>query len=550
VTLLSPRHVDRYAAVTAVLARHGLEVLGGHLGLGGAAPGAPGPARGAPADAVQLREALEELGPTFIKLGQLLSTRPDVVPPAYVAELAKLQTGAPPVPTAAIVAAVEQELGRPVEQLFAAFDQEPLASASIGQAHAATLHDGTAVVVKVRRPGAPEQVNLDLEVLEVLAARASRLSEEARRFDVTGIVAEFDHTLRAELDYRQEARNAERFQRDFADDPGVHIPAVFADLSTSRVLTLERLTGVQVDDLEGLDRLGVDRRSVPRRAVDVIARMVFDHGFFHADPHPGNVLVEPGGRIALLDFGMVGTLDRELRERLADLFVALVRNDANAIATAFLKLCASGPQPDRERFRADIARFTTLYHGKSLAEVSLGLVLTRLLAILRRHRIRLRSETAMLTRMLLMVEGLGVRLDPSFELSAVLQPYATALVAERYSPAALARRATTAGLEALALSADAPQAVRNLFDLLGSDGVQVHLRADELEPLVSRLERIGNRLVAGTIAAALIGGIGTLTAGRTPARRWDRPLLAFGVGAVGALSGYLAITARHGRSED
>ena len=253
--------------------------------------------------------ALEDMGVTFVKLGQILATRADLLPPDYQAELAKLQDRARPLPAGTVEKAIQDELGAPPAELFGSFDTEPLAAASIGQAHAATLKDGFEVVVKVRRPGAVEQVEEDLAILAELAAVASRRWEIAEQYDVVGLAQEFEQTLTAELDYVREGRNAERFARNFVDHPDVHIPRVFQDTSTARVLTLERIHGVKIDDLAGLEAAGIDRHDLAERAARVVLKMVFEDGFFHADPHPGNFFIEDGGRIGLIDFGMVGSLD-------------------------------------------------------------------------------------------------------------------------------------------------------------------------------------------------------------------------------------------------
>jgi ubiquinone biosynthesis protein len=296
----------RERQIAEVLVKQGLTQLPAALGLKGIAS-----PRRATADAPRnLRAAMEELGPTFIKLGQLLSTRGDLLPPRYRAELAKLQDGAPPVPTSLIQHTIEQELGAGA---FASVDLEPLASASIGQAHAARLHDGTEVVVKIRRPGAREQIEQDLWILEHSAAQASRHLHRRAQVDWVGLAEEFARILRAELDYELEGRNAERFAANFADDQQVQIPRVYWETTTADVITLERMRGIKVTDLDALDRSGVDRRALAQLATRTMAKMVFEDGFFHGDPHPGNFFVQPEGRIAIIDFGMVGALDDRLR---------------------------------------------------------------------------------------------------------------------------------------------------------------------------------------------------------------------------------------------
>jgi ubiquinone biosynthesis protein len=529
-------YVSRYREVATVLVRHGLGSFAAGFGLdrwvptrqriGGTDIGRP------TSRAVHLRLALEELGPTFIKLGQLLSTRPDLLPPAYVAELSKLQDAAPPVPAEAVIAVVEEELGSPVDEVFGSFDPVPLASASIGQAHAATLRDGTPVVVKVRRPGVVNRINSDLEILQNLAAQAARHWRVAEDYNVVGIAGHFARALRAELDYLEEGRNADRFQEMFEGSSALHIPKVFWDTSTSRVLTLERITGVKIDDLPALSRMGVDGGEIIRRAVDGIAQMVFVNGFFHADPHPGNLFIEQDGRIGLIDFGMVGAISDPLRDRLTGLFLALTRADPEKLASALTRVCSTRRPINRDDLRADLAGFVALYQGRAVAQVDLGRLAGQLLAILRRHRLQLQAEIAMLVRMLVMVEGLGARLDPGFNLGESLQPYATRLAADRYSPAAIAERAARAGLETAAFTAELPEKLRHLFDILDTNGVEVHLRAAELDPLIARIERVGNRLVTGIIVAAALATVGQLASARTPrlaARRFPAPGPGIGV---------------------
>lgn len=545
-------HRDRYHQIADTLSRHGLGYLVGILGLERRIPFHRGllghERREQPyTQPEHVRLALEQLGATFVKLGQILSTRPDLLPADYQTELAKLQDAVPAVSADAVRELIVRELGRDPEEAFASFEITPLAAASIGQAHAATLPDGTEVVVKVRRPGVVEQIEEDLEILHNLAAHASRHWPAAGDYDIVELADEFAQTLRAEVDYLREGRNAERFAANFAEDPGVHVPRVFWETTTSRVLTLERIHGINVGDLEALDAAGVDRRALAESATRATAKMIFEDGFFHADPHPGNLFIEPGGRIGIIDFGMVGTIDERLRERLGALLVALARQDADRVADAVLALGMARKPVDRRALRADLAALLARYAGRALGEIPLAHLIEEMLAIVRRHRLRLPRELALLLKMLVMSEGMAQRLDPEFQLGAVLAPYARRLVAAQLSPAGLARRLGQAGMEAAQLGVELPEQLRRLFDALDRGDLDVHLRADELEPLLVRAERLGNRLVAGVIAAAFIDALTQLIAA-DPARRrkWDRPLLTSGLGAAGSLSAYLAWTARRG----
>ncbi|WP_434620121.1 ABC1 kinase family protein [Arthrobacter sp. A5] len=544
-------HLNRYRFIAETFSRHGLAFLLGVSGIQKWLPTTPEnapelTARVTPPEHVRL--ALEELGPVFVKLGQTLSTRPDLVPPAYQLELAKLQDSAPAVSADVIEDLIRQELGKGTAELFAVFDRVPLASASIGQAHAASLADGSELVVKVRRPGVVVQVEEDLEILQNLAVQAGRHWEAAADYDLPGIASEFAQTLRAELDYLQEGRNAERFARNFADDAGINIPAIFWDTTTTRVLTMERIRGIKVNDLPALDAAGIDRRELATRAAGTAAKMIFDDGFFHADPHPGNLFIRPGGTIGLIDFGMVGNVDAELREQLGNLLEALVSKDADKVANALQAMTARRSATDPALLKADLIPVIRLYADCGLAEIPVGRVITEALAILRRHHLQLPREMALLMKMIVMTEGMGVLLDPGFKLAEALEPHIQRLALERFSPAALARRLGMAGSEAVQLGLELPQQLRRFFSLVDRTGVEVHLRAAELEPLVARLERMGNRVVVAMIAAALIRGVGEISTGDSLRwQKWQGPLIGSGLGAVGSLGTYLAWTARRRR---
>jgi ubiquinone biosynthesis protein len=530
-------HLKRYREIASALSRHGLGYLVGVFGLERFVPfqrGLLGHARREEpyTRPEHVRLALEDLGATFIKFGQVLSTRPDLVPPAYLDELARLQDAAPPVPAAAVEEAIRSALGRPAGELFAHFDPEPLAAASIGQAHAATLRDGTDIVVKIRRPGVVEQVNEDVEILKNLAQSASRRWAAAEPYDLVGLADEFAETIRAELDYLREGRNAERFAANFADDARVHIPRVFWELSSSRVLTLERIRGTKINDLDELEHAGVDRKALARRAAEVVLESVFEHGFFHADPHPGNFFIEPGGRIGLIDFGMVGTLDDASRERLAAVLVAVTGRRTDDLVDALLDLGLARGPVDRAGLRTDLDHLLAPWYDQPLSEIPLGAVLQETLAVVRRRRLQLPSHLALLFKTLIMDEGLAVRLDPDFVMIDTLAPYAERLVVRQYSPARWVRRFGRAGLDAARLATELPRTVRRLLAALERGGLEVGFRPEHVEAVMSRFEALVNRLVLGVIVAAFIVGLAVLMLVYHP-RGWEEWAgIAFGVGFV------------------
>ena len=538
---------NRYQEIAETLGRHGVGFLATAAGINSwiRVPVPPHDRRYTVPE--RLRLVLEELGPTFVKLGQLLSTRPDLLPPAYIAEFSKLLDAAPPVAPDAITEAIRAELGADPEEIFAEFDSRPLASASIGQAHTARLADGTSVVVKVRRPDAVRKVNEDLEILQNLADRAGRLWEPARTYNVHGLVQEFSQTLRAELDYLREAANAERFAENFEHRPDVSIPEVFRETTTSRVLTLERVSGIRINDVAALDAAGVDRPALAKTGARLMLRMIFEDGFFHADPHPGNLFVQPDGSITLIDFGMVGDLEPELQDKFVDFLIAFTRRRPEELADALLGLSLTSGLGDRDQLRGRLASFVAEYSDRSLSEISFARLASQLLAVVRQQRLQLPREVALIFKVLIMMEGIGVQLDPKFDLMSVLTPYVRRLVKERLSLAAISRRMLQASADTGALMAEMPARLRRILERADKSGIEVHLRAEELEPLVTRTERIGNRLVAGLIAAALINGVGNLVVSEKRWRAWDRPLLGAGVTVVSSLTGYLLWTSRRHR---
>ena len=495
-------HRARYREIATILSRHGLGYLIDRADPRASSDTAP----------ERLRLALEDLGATFVKLGQLLSTRSDLLPPEYQTELAKLQDAAPPVAGDVVKTLVVEELGRPLEQAFASFDLEPLAAASIGQAHAATLHDGAEVVVKVRRPGVVEQVERDLEIVQNLAARAARHWDAAAEYDVVGIADDFARTLRAELDYLTEGRNADRFASNFTGDPDAQVPHLYWETTTSRVLTLERIRGIKITDLEALDEAGVDRRALAERATRVTAKMIFEDGFFHGDPHPGNLFIQDGGRIGLIDFGMVGTIDDRLREQLGKVLIAFTRHDPDLLTDALLELGVSRQAANRGMLRDDIAGLLDRYEAIGIGEISIAQVIGEVLAIVRHHRLHLPRDLALLLKVLVMDQGVAAELDPGFRLQDALTPYARRLMARELAPDVLVPRLAQAGAEAAQLGVELPQQVRHLLRAAEAGELQIRLHADDLEPLAARIERAGNRIVAALLVSAAIEAAAALLA--------------------------------------
>ena len=518
----------RERQVADVLARYGLSQLANVVGLELVVKAVHGLTGREPREShtgpESLRLALEELGPTFIKLGQLLSTRADLLSPDTRAELAKLQDTAPAVPSEVVEDIIARELHAPVDAAFATFEPVPLACASVGQAHSVVLHDGTEVVVKVRRPNVVEEMEQDLEIIQNFAARANRHSKTAARYDTVGLADEFVHTLRAQLDYLQEARNAERFSANFAGDPWVQIPRVFPDLTTSRVITLERIRGMKITDLKALDEAGLDRHAIAERTALIVAKMIFEDGFFHADPHPGNFFIEPSGRVGIVDFGMVGSLDDRLREQLGRLLNGFLREDPGRLAEALLALGTGSGVVDRARLREDLGDLIGRYFGRSIGEVSLRSAIGDILEIVRRHGLRVPRDLSLLFTVLIIDEGVVAELDPDFRFAEALAPYARRHLLSEITPAGAIRRLEEFGVDLAELAADLPRRLNRISEAIETGGLEVHVRTDEMDALFARLERLGNRVAASVLAATSIWGLVQLAAHRRRRRpRLRRP---------------------------
>ena len=366
--------------------------------------------------AQRVRMALEELGPTFIKMGQILSTRPDLLPVEFIQELEKLQDNVPPFAYVLAKKITETELGAPVDEVFEDFEEQPLASASLGQVHRARLSDGEEVVVKVQRPDIRKTIEVDLEIMLHLATLMERHLKGWNIHQPTRVVEEFSHSLEKELDYTIEAAHLETFGSDFTSDHTVYVPKVYREVTTKRILTMEYVDGIKVSDIERLEELGLDRRKIALRGADLIMKQIFVHGFFHADPHPGNIFILPNEVICYLDFGMMGRIGRQTREDFVDLVMAIVRRDEAKAAAALLGLTLWDEEPERNALERSVADFMDQHMHRPLKELELGKLLHQLLDITSRHRLSLQPELYLMLKAMSTVEGLGRQLDPDFDM--------------------------------------------------------------------------------------------------------------------------------------
>ncbi len=454
----------------------------------------------------RLRELLDELGPTFVKFGQLLSMRPDVVPPDIVAELRGLQDDVRPFPFEQARLVVEADLGLTLEQAFLRFDEVPIAAASIGQVHRATLPNGDEVVVKVQRPDAPRQVESDLALL-YQAARLIRERVRALDFiDAHALVDEFARSIRQELDYRLEARNAELFRRTFEGSELVRIPKLYRDYSATRILTLEFLDGVQLADLELDERALDERRELAYRITETWMEMIFRHGVFHADPHPANILVLEGARIGLVDFGLVGKLTDADMGKLTALFVDAATENVDAIPRRLADLGLRYPKEREEEFRAALRELFYRYYGVGLAEIDPIGVMREGFALIYAMNLRLPTRFVLLDKTLATLGSVGIELYPGFNVFEVARPYARALMLERFAPGRVAARATKEGRELLGIARDLPYQVHDVLQEMRDGQIEVGFVHKGLDDFMHKLDVAINRIVVAlVVAGGLLG---------------------------------------------
>src|ERR687897_1487992 len=462
-----------------------------------------------------LREMLDELGPTFVKFGQLLSTRPDVVPPDIVAELRSLQDDVTPFPFAQVREVVEAELGLTLEQAFLEFGEVPIAAASIGQVHRAVLPNGDAVVVKVQRPNAPMQIENDLALL-YQAARLIRERVRALDFiDVNDLVDEFARFIRQELDYKLEARHADTFRRNFTGSDTVVVPRVYWDYSGARMLTLEYLEGVQLADFE-VEASALDvRRELAYRVTDTWMEMIFRHGFFHGDPHPANVLVLDGGRIGLVDFGLVGKLTQEDMARLTRLFIDAATENVDALPRRLAELGVRYPNDREDEFAAELRELFYRYYGASLADIDPIQVIREAFSLIYSMNLKLPTRFVLLDKAIATLGAVGVELYPRFNVFEVARPYARELMLERFSPGRVASRAQKRGRELFEIANELPYQVHDVLQEIRDGQIEVGFVHKGLDEFMHKLDVVFNRLVValvvagGLLGSSLIGILAT-----------------------------------------
>jgi ubiquinone biosynthesis protein len=502
--------LPRYRQILATLIRYGYRDVVAALHLEGVVRPIERVALGpdaAPHDRPRrLRLVCEDLGPTFVKLGQLLSTRPDLLPEAYTTELAYLRDEVRPFSFAEAEAILTEELGLPAGEVFAAIEPEPVASASISQVHRARFPDGREVALKIRRPGIEKVVQADLDILRNLSQLAERRLPFLAPYGPVAIAREFERSLRRELDLTIELRTMDRCRAQLEREPFTHVPAVYKEFSTSRVLAMEFIGGVAVNDLDGLKRMGVEPVDIAARGARLLLTQIFRFGFFHADPHPGNLRVLPGGVIAPLDYGLFGQIDIRTRERIADLLMGLLAQDTDRVLRALEALEIQGDKADPRDLRRDVGELVAAYSDLTLDNLDLSLLLRDLVALIRTHHLRIPPDLVLLIRALVAIESVGRTLDPHFDIAAQVEPFLRELALRRYHPW---RLLVQTGRTAEALQRIAtllPDVLGHSLESIKRGELTVRFDLQHFEQLVQQLNRASNTLAAGIIIAGLLVG--------------------------------------------
>jgi ubiquinone biosynthesis protein len=548
-------HLQRFRIIVRVFLKYGYEDLAARLPL-------PSPLRlpfrkmrkaqqeiamlSAPE---RLRCAFEELGPTFVKLGQLLSTRSLLLPPPFIVELAKLHDQVPPIPFDQVLAVLNTELRRPYTDFFTSIEVESIGSASIAQVHLATRLNGEKCVIKVQRPGIDKIVRVDLEIMAQLAALLENHVEASRIYQPKALVAEFAKRMEQELDFTAEAAHIERFSHQFAGETTIYIPKVFSESSTQRVLTMEYIDAIKASRLDLLEQAALDRRVIATRITDLVMKQIFVHGFFHADPHPGNIHILPGNVICFLDFGMMGFLDLATRETFAQFIIGIAQRDESAAAAALLKLARAELDPFRPGFEADVAEFMHQHFYRPVGDLVFGKLVNHLFQLTSKHGLIIPADLSTMLKALSLMESLVCQLDPGHDIIGQARPFMQKVRLTQLGPQRLLRDWREFAGEAGVFLRELPLEVRRIMALMKEGRMLLRVHHYGLEPLMNTLERIVNRLAFALVLSSLIIASAVIVHAKVPPMWHDMSVPGVLGYIVAGLMGFWLLIAmvRHGK---
>jgi ubiquinone biosynthesis protein len=452
------------------------------------------------------RLAMEELGPTFVKLGQILSTRPDLIPQEFADEFSKLQDNVAGFSNAQVEECIKKELGRPINELFAEFEEIPVAAASLSQVHKAKLSSGEIVAVKIQRPDIEDRINTDISILFDLVQFVEKRMVNGQAYQPIEIVKEFAKAIKKELDFVNEARNIDKFRNNFKYIENVRIPLVYWDLTSIKVLTMEFIDGVKIAEVIKSDNEAYNKKMISARGADMILKQIFEDGYFHGDPHPGNIFITDNNTIALLDFGMVGRVDESMMANMANLLIGAIENNVDKIITALKEMDIIVDKTEIKELRAEIKDFVDKYYGVTLKQLEIGTVIEEVLEIVARHRVKIPADISLLVKALVTIEGVGRDLDPDFDMVAHAKPFAKDLLRKKYSLGNLWRKGSGTMEELLKFLEILPKELSFLVKSLRKGDLNINFRHQGLENIILEIDRASNRISFSMIIAALIVG--------------------------------------------
>ncbi|PID71416.1 MAG: ABC transporter [Desulfobulbus propionicus] len=550
------RHINRYHRILRVLFKYGFDDLVDRLHIDQYLETGLRMINRKPREQIarlsraeRLRLVFEELGPTFIKLGQLLSTRPDIIPPDYLEELAKLQDKISPFSYADVCTIFEEDMGRRPETLFRHFDEQPLAAASIGQVHCAVLAGGEEVVVKVQRPKIENIIAVDLEILAHIAGLMEQYLEEVRGHRPTAIVHEFARSLSREIDFSIELSNIQRFDMQFQGNNSIYVPKVYPQLSTERLLVMEFIDGVKCSDIEKLKNNGADLPRLAEHGALLMMEQIFTHGFFHADPHPGNILILPDDTICFIDFGQMGRLSIKDREDFTNLVMSLVAGDERKVTNSLLHVTIQHGELELAALTGDLGDLMDMYLYKPLGELEAAKILQDILHLVSRHKLAIKPSLYMMMKALATVEGVGLMLDPNLQLIELAKPFMRKVQYGRIQPERLFSELNTTAHSYLSLLREMPEEILAISRQVRSGKLKMEFEHRGLQTLGAALDRVSNRVAFAIVLAALIIGSSLIVLSDIPPRWNDIPIIGLiGFVVAGVMGFWLLLSIiRHGR---
>jgi ubiquinone biosynthesis protein len=533
----SYRHIGRYGEIAGVLVRYGFGDLLSRIKIeryfrfGKRKYAALESDVSAASHWDRVRMALAALGPAFVKLGQFASNRPDFLPPDLIASLEKLQDAVPPFSESRAVAIIEQELGRKIDELFTKFNRMPFASASMAQVHRAQLRDGADVAVKVQRPDIADTITIDCEIMMHIATLMEKHIQGMSAIQPRKLVEEFSNAIRKEQDFTIEAMHIERFADNFKDDHTVHIPVVYKSYSSRRVITSEFIDGIKVTNIKDVIASGGDPREIARRGAAAVLRQIFVHGFFHADPHAGNILIRKDNEVCFIDLGMTGTLTQSTRERLCSIIIGIARQNPQKIVTELAEMSYRQFQY-REELEYEVSELLQEYSTRSIAAIDIGEVFRRLLKIISTHQLRMMPGFYLLVKAMITIEGVALKLDPQFNMMEHLDPFVRKMIREQYGIHTILRDGGEAAGDLFHLLRDLPTETREILQLVKSGHIKIEFEHKGLDPLIKKIDQVTNRLVFGLVLAALVVGSSIVILSDIPPKIYSLPL----IGIVGFLT--------------